>query len=62
MEEDLRPIRSRGWAEMIRNVYEVDPMNIFLDSFFAWAERVCRICRTLERPGGFVAGQAHSLT
>jgi len=26
MEEELRPIPSRGWAEMIRKVYEVDPM------------------------------------
>jgi transposase len=25
-EEELRPIPSRGWAEMIRKVYEVDPM------------------------------------
>jgi hypothetical protein len=26
MEEKLRPIPSKGWAEMIRKVYEVDPM------------------------------------
>src|SRR4030042_1988615 len=26
MVEDLRPIPSKGWAEMIRKVYEVDPM------------------------------------
>jgi hypothetical protein len=26
VEEELRPIPSRGWAEMIRKVYEVDPM------------------------------------
>jgi hypothetical protein len=26
MVEELRPIPSKGWAEMIRNVYEVDPM------------------------------------
>jgi len=26
MEEELRPVPSRGWAEMIRKVYEVDPM------------------------------------
>ena len=26
MEEELRPIPSKGWAEMIRKVYEVDPM------------------------------------
>jgi hypothetical protein len=25
-EEELRPIPSQGWAEMIRKVYEVDPM------------------------------------
>ncbi len=25
-EEELRPITSQGWAEMIRKVYEVDPM------------------------------------
>jgi len=25
-EEELRPIPSKGWAEMIRKVYEVDPM------------------------------------
>jgi hypothetical protein len=25
-EEELRPITSKGWAEMIRKVYEVDPM------------------------------------
>jgi len=24
--EELRPIPSKGWAEMIRQVYEVDPM------------------------------------
>ena len=24
--EELRPVPSRGWAEMIRKVYEVDPM------------------------------------
>ena len=24
--EELRPIPSQGWAEMIRKVYEVDPM------------------------------------
>jgi len=24
--EELRPIPSKGWAEMIRKVYEVDPM------------------------------------
>ena len=27
MEEELRPIPSKGWAEMIRKVYEVDPMS-----------------------------------
>jgi hypothetical protein len=26
MEEKLRPIPSKGWAEMIRKVFEVDPM------------------------------------
>jgi len=26
VEEELRPIPSNGWAEMIRKVYEVDPM------------------------------------
>jgi len=26
MVEHLRPIPSKGWAEMIRKVYEVDPM------------------------------------
>jgi hypothetical protein len=26
IEEELRPLPSRGWAEMIRKVYEVDPM------------------------------------
>jgi transposase len=26
VEEELRPIPSKGWAEMIRKVYEVDPM------------------------------------
>jgi hypothetical protein len=26
IEEQLRPIPSKGWAEMIRKVYEVDPM------------------------------------
>jgi hypothetical protein len=26
VEEKLRPIPSKGWAEMIRKVYEVDPM------------------------------------
>jgi hypothetical protein len=26
LEEELRPIPSKGWAEMIRKVYEVDPM------------------------------------
>ena len=26
MEEELRPIPAKGWAEMIRKVYEVDPM------------------------------------
>jgi len=26
IEEELRPITSKGWAEMIRKVYEVDPM------------------------------------
>ncbi len=26
MEDELRPIPSKGWAEMIRKVYEVDPM------------------------------------
>jgi hypothetical protein len=25
-EDELRPIPSKGWAEMIRKVYEVDPM------------------------------------
>ena len=25
-EDELRPIPSKGWAEMIRRVYEVDPM------------------------------------
>jgi len=25
-EEELRPVPSKGWAEMIRKVYEVDPM------------------------------------
>jgi ribosomal protein S27E len=25
-EEELRPIPSKGWAEMIRKVYEIDPM------------------------------------
>jgi hypothetical protein len=25
MEEKLRPIPARGWAEMIRKVFEVDP-------------------------------------
>ncbi len=26
VEEELRPIPSKGWADMIRKVYEVDPM------------------------------------
>ena len=26
VEEELQPIPSKGWAEMIRKVYEVDPM------------------------------------
>jgi hypothetical protein len=26
VEEELRPVPSKGWAEMIRKVYEVDPM------------------------------------
>jgi hypothetical protein len=26
VDEELRPIPSKGWAEMIRKVYEVDPM------------------------------------
>jgi transposase len=26
IEEELRPIPSKGWAEMIRKVHEVDPM------------------------------------
>jgi len=26
VEEELRPIPSKGWAEMIRKVYEVDSM------------------------------------
>jgi hypothetical protein len=26
VEEELRPIASKGWAEMIRKVYEVDPL------------------------------------
>jgi hypothetical protein len=26
MEDELRPLPSKGWAEMIRKVYEVDPM------------------------------------
>jgi len=26
MEEEFRPVPSKGWAEMIRKVYEVDPM------------------------------------
>jgi hypothetical protein len=26
VEEDLKPIPSKGWAAMIRKVYEVDPM------------------------------------
>ena len=26
MEEELRPIPAKGWAEMMRKVYEVDPM------------------------------------
>jgi hypothetical protein len=26
VEEELRPITSKGWAEMIRKVYEVDPL------------------------------------
>jgi hypothetical protein len=26
LEEELRPIPSKGWADMIRKVYEVDPM------------------------------------
>jgi hypothetical protein len=26
VEEEFRPIPSKGWAEMIRKVFEVDPM------------------------------------
>ena len=26
LEEELRPIPAKGWAEMIRKVFEVDPM------------------------------------
>jgi hypothetical protein len=26
VEEELRPVPSKGWAEMIRKVYEVDPL------------------------------------
>jgi hypothetical protein len=26
VEDQLRPIPAKGWAEMIRKVYEVDPM------------------------------------
>jgi hypothetical protein len=25
-EDDLKPVSSKGWAEMIRKVYEVDPL------------------------------------
>jgi len=25
-EDDLKPVPSKGWAEMIRKVYEVDPL------------------------------------
>jgi len=46
MVEELRPILSKGWAEMIRKVYEVDPMvwplrprlNILHDLLFAREE------------------------
>jgi hypothetical protein len=26
IEEDPRPVPSKGWAEMIRKIYEVDPL------------------------------------
>jgi hypothetical protein len=26
VEEELRPVPAKGWAEMIRKVYEVDPL------------------------------------
>jgi hypothetical protein len=26
VKDELRPVPSKGWAEMIRKVYEVDPM------------------------------------
>jgi len=42
VEEELRSIPSKGWAEMIRKVYEVDPMkpqqNIHRDPLFAREE------------------------
>jgi hypothetical protein len=35
VEEELRPFPSRGWAEMIRKVYEVDPIIYIRSSFSA---------------------------
>src|SRR4030042_6458545 len=40
VEEELRPFPSRGWAEMIRKVYEVDPMGqdpiVARHQMFSW--------------------------
>jgi hypothetical protein len=55
IEEESRPVPSKGWAEMIRNVYEVDPLRCpFCDgrmrvvAFITEHAFVDRIIRHLE--------------
>ena len=44
-EEDFRRLPSKGWAEMIRKVYEVDPM-------------ICPECGGLMKVVAFITDQA----
>ena len=45
-EDKLRPVPAQGWAEMIRKVYEVDPM-------------VCPQCGGTMKVAAFVSASAH---
>jgi hypothetical protein len=55
IEEEPRPVPSKGWAEMIRKVYEVDPMicrrcggRMKVVAFLSENEVIDRIIRHLE--------------
>jgi hypothetical protein len=50
IEEELRPIPTKGWAAMIRKVYEVDPLRCkHLSSASATEKRISYLTAAIRR-------------